>query len=218
MGLIKDKEYLLQDIRTMGIKDERVLKAIEETKRELFITKNIEKDAYGNYPLPIGYGQTISQPYTVAFMIELLDIRPGNTILEIGCGSGYNAAVMSLLVEKKGKIYSVEIIKELCNFAEKNFKKAGIKNVSVANADGYFGYNKAAPYDRIIITAGCPHIPKELLNQLCKNGILVMPLTKYFGETMIKVVKDKELNISEFGSFAFVPLRGAVEGHKDLNI
>jgi protein-L-isoaspartate(D-aspartate) O-methyltransferase len=190
MGYLKEKEKLLSELRLMGIKDERILKAMELTKRELFVRKEMIEDSYGNFPLPIGQRQTISQPYTVAFMTYLLDIWPGNKILEIGAGSGYNCAVMSLLAGKKGKIYSLELIPELCEFAKQNIKNAKIKNVKVINTDGYFGYKRAAPYDRIIITAGSPFVPKMLLSQLKEGGILIMPRKDENGETMIKVVKQ----------------------------
>ena len=212
MGLIKDKEFLINELKLMGIKDEKVINAIHETKRECFVPNDLKEDSYKNYPLSIGHGQTISQPYTVAFMIELLNIKQGNKILEIGAGSGYNAAVMSYLVGKEGKIYAIELIKELTDFAKDNLKRAGINNVEIIHGDGYHGYKKASPYDRIIITAGTPKIPDNLIKQLKNKGIIVAPVKKIYGEEMVKIVKiNGKLEKTTHGSFAFVPLRGHIE-------
>ena len=211
MGLIKEKEFLINELRLMGIIDENVINAIRKTKRECFVPDELKEDSYKNYPLSIGHGQTISQPYTVAFMIELLNIKQGNKILEIGAGSGYNAAVMSHLVGS-GKIYAVELIEELINFAKDNLKKAGIKKVEIIHGDGYHGYTKESLYDRIIITAGTPKIPDDLIKQLKNKGIIVAPISKIFGEEMTKIVKNNnELEKTTHGSFAFVPLCGHIE-------
>lgn len=212
MVLTKDKKFLINELKLMGIKDKNVINAIHETKRECFVPNDLKEDSYKNYPLSIDYGQTISQPYTVAFMIELLDIKQGNKILEIGAGSGYNAAVMSHLIGKQGKIYAIELIKELTDFAKDNLKRAGINNVKIIHGDGYHGYKRESPYDRIIITAGTPKIPDELIKQLKNKGIIVAPLSKIYGEEMTKIVKNNnKLEKTTHGSFAFVPLKGHIE-------
>ena len=184
--MIKQKERLIQELRIMNIKDENVLSAIENVKREFFIPRNYRKDAYRNIALPTYHEQTISQPYTVAFMLELLEIEKDHKILEIGAGSGYNAAVMSKLSGKKGKIFSVEINRELVKFAKKNLEKTGIENVKIIHGDGYHGYKKEAPYDRIIVTAATPKIPEQLIKQLKSNGIMVIPLSESYNEIMTK--------------------------------
>ncbi|MBN1502391.1 protein-L-isoaspartate(D-aspartate) O-methyltransferase [Candidatus Woesearchaeota archaeon] len=200
---------LIDEIKGMGISNESVLNAISEVPRHLFIRKQNMKEAYGNYPLPIGYGQTISQPFTVAFMLGALEVKPGQKILEIGAGSGYNAAVLSKLVGDKGRVYSIEIVSELADFAINNLKKIGIKNVQIIGEDGSIGYQKEKPYDRIIITAGCPEIPKPLIQQLKDKGVIVAPVESFFGQEMIKLTKEKDtIKIKKLGSFTFVPLRG----------
>src|SRR3989344_1046951 len=203
------KESLVKELIGMGIKDRKVLDAVEKTKRELFIPRGYMEEAYANYPLYIGHGQTISQPYTVAFMIELLELKKGLKVLEVGAGSGYNAAVMSTIVGKEGKITATEIIPELAETAAKNLEKASIKNVAVVEADGSRGYAKEAPYDRIIVTAAAPELKQEWIEQLKGTGILVFPLgEQHTGQAMIKIrKKGSELIGENHGSFMFVPLR-----------
>ncbi len=199
------KELLVQEIVDMGIKDQRVVEAIKKIPRENFVEEKYKKYAYGNYPLPIPEGQTISQPYTVAFMLELMELKKGEKILEIGAGSGYNAAVMSDVVGEDGEIISIEINDKLVEFANNNLKKTGIKNVKIIKGDGSKGYENGAPYDKIIITADCPHMPEKLFEQLKDGGIMVLPLKSI----MTKITKKgKEKIIREYGGFSFVPLRG----------
>lgn len=203
------KSSLLEELKQMGITD-KVLSAIKAVNRELFISPAQGYLAYENIPLPIGSEQTISQPYTVAFMIQLLEIQPGDKILEVGAGSGYNAAVMSQLVGEKGKIFSVELIEELANQAESNLKTAGVKNVKVIFGNGSLGYAPEAPFDKIIVTAGASETPPALLGQLKENGILVIPLNRGEYQIMTKIVKKKgSLAVSEHGGFSFVPLKEA---------
>ncbi len=204
------QEALLDELRAMGIEDERVLDAMKDTKRELFVPQQLEGKAYANYPLPIGQGQTISQPYTVVFMLEQLKLEPGQKVLEVGAGSGWNAALIGRLVAPQGSVIATEIISELAINAENNLKRAGISNVKVVCADGSLGYEKEAPYDRIIVTAACPKIPKPLIAQLKDNGILIAPVgTGIFGQDMIRLVKrGEELESDSLGKFVFVPLRG----------
>ncbi len=202
------KSSLWEELKQMGIKDE-VLSAIKSVNREWFVSSAQTHLAYENIPLPIGSEQTISQPYTVAFMLQLLEINKRDKILEVGAGSGYNAAVMSQLVGEKGRIISVELIRELAKQARSNLKKARIKNVKVIHGNGYLGYAKEAPFDKIIVTAGASETPSALIVQLKEPGILVIPLNRGWCQVMTKIVKrEGKLVISEHGEFSFVPLKG----------
>ncbi len=201
------KSSLWEELKQMGIKDE-VLSAIKSVNREWFVSPVQQHLAYENIPLPIGGEQTISQPYTVAFMLQLLEINKGDKILEVGAGSGYNAAVMSQLVGEKGKIFSIELIGELAKQARSNLKKAGIKNVKVIHGNGYLGYAQEAPFDRIIVTAGALEMPTALIEQLKEGGTLVIPLRQDGYEVMTKIVKKEgRLIATEHGEFSFVPLK-----------
>jgi protein-L-isoaspartate(D-aspartate) O-methyltransferase len=205
---------MIRELETEGIKDKKVLEAMEKIPREEFVLEQFHNEAYANVPLPIGQDQTISQPYTVAFMLEALELKEGNKVLEIGTGSGYNACLIAEIVGKKGKVYTIEIIPELVELAKKNIKKAGMKNIEVIGGDGSRGYEKAKPYDRIIITAGAPKIPEPLTKQLKQGGILVGPVGSMYEQNMIKIIKKrKELIKKDLGLFIFVPLKGKY-GHK----
>ena len=204
-------ETLIKCWKSSGIiTDQKLLKAFKEVPRELFIKDGFEEEAYGDYPLPIGQGQTISQPTTVMIMTQALELEPGNKVLEVGAGSGWQAALIGKIVGPKGKVITTEIIKELAEFAKNNINKAKIKNVNVINYDGSQGYKKQTPYDRIIVTAACPEIPKPLIQQLKNNGILVAPVGSLtFGQNMIKLTKTKSgVTTKSLGSFVFVPLKG----------
>jgi protein-L-isoaspartate(D-aspartate) O-methyltransferase len=196
--------------RTRTITDERLLKAFKEVPRELFIKDGFEEEAYGDYPLPIGSGQTISQPTTVMLMTQALELKEGQKVLEVGAGSGWQAAIIGKIIGNKGKVITTEIIPELAEFAGNNIKKAKIKNVNVINYDGSQGYKKESPYDRCIITAACPKIPPPIVKQLKTGGILVAPVGSLaFGQDMIKLRKTKEgVERESLGSFVFVPLKG----------
>jgi len=188
------------------ITDERLIKAFKAIPREEFILDELVNEAYGDYPLPILKGQTISQPTTVMIMINALELKKTDRVLEVGAGSGYCAAIISKMAKF---VYTTEIIPELADFASNNIKKAGIKNIEVINYDGSQGYEKKAPYDKIIVTAACPKIPPPLIEQLKQNGIIVAPVAYFLGQTMIKgVKKGKELKTESLGSFVFVPLKG----------
>ena len=196
--------------RSGTIKDEKLLNAFKEVPRELFIKDDFEEEAYGDYPLPIGSGQTISQPTTVMLMTQALELKQGQKVLEVGAGSGWQAAIIGKIIGNKGKVITTEIIPELAEFAKNNIKKAKIKNVEVINYDGSQGYKKEAPYDRCIITAACPKIPPPLINQLKTGGILVAPVgSLVFGQDMVKLRKIKAgIEKESLGSFVFVPLKG----------
>lgn len=200
---------MIQELENQGIRDRKVLEAMEKIERHEFVPREVENEAYSNTPLPIGYGQTISQPYTVAYMLELLELEKGAKVLEIGTGSGYNAILIAEIVGSKGKVYSVEIIPELVKFSKENIRKTGLKNVEIIMGDGGRGYEKEKPYDRIIITAAAKEIPPDLLKQLKEGGILVAPLGERDMQTMTKIRKTKKkITKKEFGGFIFVPLTG----------
>ncbi len=201
-----DKEALLR--RWPDI-EKKVKNAFLKVPRELFIEKELAIHAYDDTPLPIPADQTISQPTTVIRMLNELDLKKGQKVLEIGAGSGYNAAIMSKLVGNEGKVISIEIIPELVKFAKDNIKKAKITNVKIVKADGSKGYLKEKPYDRIICTAASPKIPKAWKEQLKNGGILLTPVGDLYGQVMVKVKRiNKNYEIDELGHYLFVPLRG----------
>ena len=176
--------------------------------RELFVPEHLKERAYEDVPLPIGYGQTISQPSTVAIMTRLLDPKPGNRVLEVGTGSGWQAAILSKLVHP-GTVYTVERIPELAEFARRNLKAAGAENVRVFVGDGSGGLPEHAPYDRIIVTAASPEIPEPLLNQLAPGGRMVLPVGREVQKMTVVEKTAEGLKIEEAGEFVFVPLIGA---------
>ena len=202
----RERRELVEICAEMGIKNKKILDAMLCVPRHLFVPKDLVWQAYENHPLPIGFEQTISQPYTVAFMLEALELKKGNKILEVGTGSGWNAALIGEIV-KPGRVYTTEIIEELIEFSKKNLKR--YKNVEVIKADGSAGYKRKAPYDRIIVTAACPSIPKPLVEQLKDDGILIAPVGSGFRQRMIKSVKREGRLVEEYlGDFMFVPLKG----------
>lgn len=206
----ESKKRLLADLKHGGwLKTPRVIKAFEAVPRELFVRAENAKEAYWDVPLPIGFGQTISQPLTVAFMTELLKPQAGQKILEIGTGSGYQAAILSKVVGPKGKVITLEIVPQLVEFAIANLQKAGIKNVEVHHSDGSQGWPDDAPYDRIIATAAAPEIPRPLKEQLKVGGVLVVPVGTYL-QKMMRVTRrgPDQFEIEDHGEFRFVPLRG----------
>ncbi len=198
------KERLVKQFEKMKI-SKQVIAAFKQVPREEFVLPEWKEAAYEDSALPIIAGQTISQPSTVALMLDALEVKKGMKVLEIGAGSGYNAAVLSKIA---GKVYSIERIKELAEFAKKNLARAGIKNVNVIHADGKKGYAKEAPYDRIIVTAGAEKIPEALLKQLKDGGILLMPVGPEYGQELIRARrKGKDYLYEKLGGYVFVPLR-----------
>jgi protein-L-isoaspartate(D-aspartate) O-methyltransferase len=192
---------------TGTVKDKKLIEAFKSVPRGKFIREGFLDEVYADHPLPIGHGQTISQPTTVMIMIEALELKKTDKVLEVGAGSGWCAAIMSKLAKK---IITTEIILELVEFAKNNIKKCNIKNVEVIHYDGSQGYEKEAPYNKIMVTAACPTIPKPLLSQLKNGGILIAPVgSLYYGQKMVKVVKKgNKLEEENLGSFVFVPLKG----------
>ena len=178
-----------QQLVERGIKDEKVLKAIRDVPRHLFVPEKYRESAYGDFPLPIGYGQTIPQPYIGALMTELLDPKEGDVALEVGTGSGYQAAVLGRIVSK---IYTIEIISPLGKEAKKRFEILGYKNVTVKVGDGYLGWNAHAPFDCIIVTAVSTHVPPPLIQQLKKGGKMVIPLGNPFQIQNLMLIEKSE--------------------------
>ena len=199
-----------RDLRGRGIKDARVLKAMEAVPRHLFVPEELRGSAYNDRPLPIGSGQTISQPYIVAFMTELLALKPSDKVLEIGTGSGYQTAV---LAELAASVYSIEIVPSLGERAKKILEALGHRNVEIKLGDGFFGWEERGPFDAILVTAAAPKIPEPLWSQLREGGWLVMPLGEQRRtQKLIRVKKSAGKQVVEdFSDVLFVPLRGAIE-------
>src|SRR5688572_6214644 len=210
--LWQDNEYLKprekmvkQQIEQRGVKDPVVLKAMRDVKRHEFVPSAEVDDAYEDYPLPIGYGQTISQPYIVAFMTEAIKPQAGFKVLEIGTGSGYQAAVLSAIVKE---VYTIEIVPELGKSANEKLKKADCKNVQTRTSDGYNGWKEQAPYDAIVVTAAAEHIPPPLIAQLKNGGKMVIPVGSSFMTQMLILVEKKKDSITTRNLLpvVFVPL------------
>jgi protein-L-isoaspartate(D-aspartate) O-methyltransferase len=202
-----EREAMVErQIAARGIKDPRVLAAMQEIPRHLFVPTQYDHAAYDDNPLPIGSGQTISQPYIVALMTELLHPKATDTMLEIGAGSGYQAAILSRLVKR---LITIERITTIANLARTNLKALGIDNVVVIEGDGSLGYPDNAPYDGIIITAATPKMPQPLLGQLAEGGILVAPVGGRDTQDLITIYKQGNSFIQEIhGGVRFVPLIG----------
>ncbi len=195
-------------IQGRDIKDPAVLAAMAAVPRHLFVPEGQREKAYEDYPLPIGWGQTISQPYIVAFMTKILKLKPGHKVFELGTGSGYQAAVASMVA---GSVYTVEIYDELAESAGKRLKSLGYSNVHARHGDGYYGWEEAAPFDAIIVTAAADHIPPPLIKQLKPGGRLIIPLGSPFSiQQLVLVTKDMTGKVSERPIIAvrFVPLLG----------
>jgi len=202
-----------KDIKARGISDAKVLQAMGKVPRHLLVDEYIRDRVYEDYPLPIGEGQTISQPYVVALMTESLKLKPGDKVLEIGTGSGYQAVILAEIVKD---VYTIEIRRGLAEKAEKRVNELGYKNIRIKYGDGYFGWEEQAPFDAIIITASANHIPPPLIKQLKEGGRLIIPLgsTVYY-QTLTLATKIKgELDLEQISSVAFVPMVGEIEKRK----
>jgi len=183
------KKMVEEQLERRGIRDDRVLAAMREVPRHLFVAEPMQAEAYDDNPLPIGEGQTISQPYMVAVMTELLQLQGAEIVLEIGTGSGYQAAVLSKLCKW---VYTVERIQSLSEHAELVMKNYGYSNITFIVGDGTEGWPAAAPYDGIIVTAGAPRIPDSFIKQLRLGGKLVIPVGDRFSQTLKRVIKTEE--------------------------
>ena len=188
--------------------DPRVIKAMGNVKRHEFVPELLQRFAYVNRPLPIGHGQTISQPYIVAVMTNLLQVTPQSTVLEIGTGSGYQAAILAELVDK---VYTIEIIEALGMQAILRFKRLGYDNIETKIGDGYYGWEQHAPFDAIIVTAAASHIPPSLIKQLKPGGRMVIPVgSRFMTQELLLINKmvNEEITIRQILPVAFVPLTG----------
>lgn len=210
---IQRKRMVKEQIISRGVEDKRVLDAMSKIPRHLFVAGSLRNRAYGDHPLPIDEGQTISQPYVVAMMTEALDLKSTDRALEIGTGSGYQAAVLAEIVKE---VYSIEIKEGLSKRAGELLNRLGYKNIKTKYADGYFGWEEYAPFDAIIITASANHIPPPLIKQLKDGGRLIIPLgsTLYYQVLTLAEKKGNDLDVRQMGGVAFVPMTGEAQKKK----
>jgi protein-L-isoaspartate(D-aspartate) O-methyltransferase len=191
-------------IRGRGIRNEKVLRAMMQIPREKYVPENYKKYSYSDNPIPIGYGQTISQPYIVAYMTSILNPDKNQKILEIGTGSGYQAAILSLLYKE---VYSVEIIKALGEKAKKIFKEQDLNNITVKIGDGYEGWKEYAPFDAIIVTCAPENVPQPLVDQLAEGGKMVIPVGGTYNQVLYLLEKrDNKIRTTATLSVSFVPM------------
>ncbi len=199
-----------RDLRQRGIKDPRVLTAMETVPRHFFVSENLRPLAYEDQPLPIGDGQTISQPYIVAYMSELLELRGNERLLEVGTGSGYQSAVLARLA---AEVYSIEIIPSLSRSANRVIEQLELRNVYLKVGDGFFGWEEKAPFDAILLTAAAPEVPEGLWGQLREGGRIIMPLGKP-GQTQrlvrIRKAGGKQV-VEKLTAVLFVPMTGSIQ-------
>jgi protein-L-isoaspartate(D-aspartate) O-methyltransferase len=200
-----------KDLKGRDISDPKILEILGRIPRHLFVDKSLQRQAYADHPLPIGEGQTISQPYIVALMTQILRIRPGEKVLEIGTGSGYQAAVLAELTDQ---VFSIEIREKLTQAASRLLKELGYSQVRLKSGDGYFGWEEFAPFDAIIVTCAANHIPPPLIKQLKEGGRLILPLgsTTYFQTLTLVTKKAGQTDVQHLTGVAFVPMTG--EGQK----
>ena len=201
------RKKLIDSIRVKGIRDERLLQAMEEVPRHYFFDSSFLKFAYEDKPFPIGSGQTISQPYTVAFQTELLRIKRNDKVLEVGTGSGYQACILSRL---GASVYTIERIKDLYTKTKSLLPKIGCNSIKIFYGDGYKGLPTFAPFDKILVTAAAPYIPDALIDQLKIGGFLVIPVGAGGAQTMQRLIKtaENDFESEDHGLFRFVPLLG----------
>lgn len=201
------KEMVSTQIRLRGVSNKDVLSAMIEVPRHSFVPKKLVSQAYEDHPVPIGQGQTISQPYVVALMTESLKLKGDERVLEIGTGSGYQAAILSRVAKE---VYSIEIKERLYKKASKVLQSMGFTNVKARHGDGYFGWAEAAPFDCIMITAAIDHIPPPLLKQLKKGGRLILPLGNPFSYQNLSLVTkyDNDYSVRQITGVLFVPMTG----------
>ncbi|HDJ96643.1 MAG TPA: protein-L-isoaspartate(D-aspartate) O-methyltransferase [Candidatus Aenigmarchaeota archaeon] len=212
MEFERERKKLVNNLVSFGVlRTKRIIEAFLKIPRHLFVTKDQLPYAYVDVALPTLKNSTISQPSTVAIMTEALQPKEGDKILEVGTGSGWQAAILSYCVGENGRVITIEIDKDLVEFARKNLKKVGIKNVKVIHGDGGLGYEKEAPYDGCIITAACPRIPPPIIKQTKVNGRIVAPIGTAWEQRVILAVKEKygKLKKIDLGAFVFVPMRGS---------
>jgi protein-L-isoaspartate(D-aspartate) O-methyltransferase len=197
-----------EQLRTRDIRDPRVLAAMARVPRHLFVPSAVQAEAYEDYPLPIGDNQTISQPYIVALMTQLLEPKDTDVVLEIGTGSGYQAAVLATLVRE---VYSIELSPMLAASATERLASLAFGNVHARSGDGFLGWPEAAPFDGIIVTAAAPRVPDPLVEQLREGGRIVLPLVRDAGQELVRGVKRQgAVSYEHVADVLFVPMRGLV--------
>lgn len=198
------QEMVEYQIRRRDVSDEAVLAAMLKVPRHEFVPDDYKARAYEDHPLPIGYGQTISQPYIVAVMTELLELQPSDKVLEIGTGSGYQAAI---LAEITNEVYTIEIIPELAARAQETFERLGYEQIMAKQADGYWGWEEYAPFEAIIVTAAPDHVPQPLINQLADGGKMVIPVGPPGGYQSLWLIErqGEEILRTNWGGVRFVP-------------
>lgn len=206
--ILARKDMVDSQIEARGIKDDRVISAMLKVERHRFVPKSLEKLAYGDFPLPIGEEQTISQPYIVALMTEEIQLASTDRVLEVGTGSGYQAAVLSLLA---GEVFTIEIIESLADSAAKRLNVLGYENVHVRHGDGFLGWPEKAPFDAIIITCAPPELPEPLIIQLAEGGRLIVPLGENFQILTLYTKVAGVLEKKEIIPVRFVPMKGLIE-------
>lgn len=198
---------LIQGMKAKGVLTTlEVEEAFMKVDRRFFVPDYLKDQCYGDYPLPIGEAQTISQPSTVAFMLELLSVNKGDRVLDVGAGSCWTTALLASLTGDQGKIIGLERIESLAVYGEKNLEKVNVSNAQVYHANGYYGWEEQAPYDRILVSAATDQVPVALLNQLKNGGRLVIPLSDLWGN-MLLITKDEKGNLQRktHAGFVFVP-------------
>jgi protein-L-isoaspartate(D-aspartate) O-methyltransferase len=207
MGFEELRDFMVRtQLIPRGIKDERLLRAMRKVPRHLFVDESIQYKAYEDMALSISEGQTISQPYMVAIMTELLELKGNEKVMEIGTGSGYQAAVLAELAKE---VYTIERFETLVQKTQEKLRSLGYINIYVKVGDGTLGWPEEAPFDRIIITAGTPRIPEPLIQQLSQGGIIVAPVGERFAQQLLKVKKSEDrLSEEYYTPCVFVPLVG----------
>jgi len=200
------EKMVTTQIEARGIHDYRVLEAMRKVPRHLFVGEALQDQAYGDFPLPIGEGQTISQPYIVAEMTQALEVTPDDRILEIGTGSGYQTAI---LAELAFRVYSIERVRELFVGSRKLLDQLGYHNVILKCSDGTLGWPSESPFEAIIVTAGAPDVPEKLVQQMAVGGRMVIPVGNRFSQTLLKIRRDEDgAHTTDLGGCRFVKLIG----------
>lgn len=206
--LVARQKMVKNQLKARGIKDEKLLKVMEKVPRHLFVPQAAKWCAYWDQPLPIGEGQTISQPYIVALMSECLELKATDRVLEIGTGSAYQAAILAEIAKE---VYSIEIIESLAVEAEKKIQKMGYKNIKIKCADGFFGWEEYAPFDKIIVTACPPQIPQTLIEQLKINGKMIIPVGTAYQELVLLSKQKDGSQKKSIIPVRFVPMVGKAQ-------
>ncbi len=209
MNLEERKLRLIESLKREGIlRKPEVIKAMMRVPREEFVLPFYRKEAYGDYPLPVEGGQTISAPHMVVMMTELLDLKRGQKVLDIGTGTGYHAAVMAEVVGPEGEIYGIERVRDLAERAAETLKKLGYKNIHIYVGDGSAGMPEKGPFDRILVACAAPHIPEPLIEQLKDGGKMVIPVGKMTQRLILVEKKGEKVEKSFHGYCVFVPMLG----------